>query len=65
VFCRQHAVALNSFRKHYDRQRHAGRTAAAFVELPPPSVSAAPGWELELTLPNGMRFAMRGAGRVE
>jgi len=65
AFCTRAGVALNSFKKRYYAYRRAGRAAAAFVELPPPSISTVPDWELELTLPNGVRVSARGAGRVE
>jgi len=60
AFCTQAGVALNSVRKRYYRQRQAGQATATFVELTPPSVSAATSWELELTLPNGVRLQLRG-----
>jgi hypothetical protein len=64
-FCTQTGVALNSFKKRYFQHKRATRPAEAFVDLTPGPVPTAPGWELELTLPNGVRLALRGTGRVE
>lgn len=64
-FCAQARVALNSFRKRYFQHKRATRLAT-FVDLTPPRPAPpVPGWELELTLPNGVRLALRGTGRVE
>ena len=65
AFCLQEGIALNSFKKHSAQRQRAPRAAAAFVELPPPPAPATPGWEVELTLPNGVRVAVRGADHVE
>ena len=65
AFCTQEGIALNSFKKRSAQRQQATRAAAAFVELPPPPAPVAAGWEVELTLPNGVRVAVRGAGRVE
>ncbi|MEW6300068.1 MAG: hypothetical protein AB1671_20430 [Thermodesulfobacteriota bacterium] len=64
-FCTQAGVALNSFKKRYSQRDRRTHPAEAFVDLTPGPVPAAPGWELELTLPNGVRLALRGTGRVE
>ena len=58
AFCAQEGIAFNSFKKRYYHHKRATRPAT-FVEL-----SAAPAvassWELEVTLPNGIRFHVRG-----
>ncbi len=57
AFCAQEGLAFNSFKKRYYHHKRATRPAT-FVELSSPP--AAPSWELEVTLPNGMRFHVRG-----
>ena len=64
-FCAQAGVALNSFKKRYYAHKRAVRPIAPFIDLTPPSTPATPGWEVELTLPNGVRLALRGTGCVE
>jgi len=64
-FCAQAGVALNTFKKHYYQRPRSRGPAAAFVDLTPLPAPAVPGWEMALTLPNGVRLAVRGSGRVE
>ena len=65
AFCLQEGIALNSFKQRSAQRQRVTQAATAFVELSPPPAPAAAGWEVELTLPNGVRVAVRGAGRVE
>jgi hypothetical protein len=58
AFCAREGIAFNSFKKRYYHHKQAMRPAT-FVELRSP-LAATPGWELEVTLPNGMRFHVRG-----
>jgi hypothetical protein len=65
AFCTREGIALHSFKKHYRHHKQPDTPPGQFVELPPPAVAAGPGWEVDLTLPNGVRLCVRGAGRVE
>jgi transposase-like protein len=61
-FCRREGLALSSFQRWRDR---AGRASSpgTFVELVPATLAPAPArssWELELSLPNGICFRLRG-----
>lgn len=64
AFCTREGIALHTFKKHYRRPTSADVALGQFVEIPPPA-SPRQEWEVELTLPNGVRLAVRGAGRVE
>ena len=58
-FCWKEGLSLSSFQRW--RSRMGARAAAEFVELTPASTeSAASGWELEVTLPHGVRLQFRG-----
>jgi hypothetical protein len=59
TYCRRAGLSLSSFQRW--RSRLAAHAAAEFVELTPSSPdSATSGWELEVTLPNGVRLQFRG-----
>jgi len=64
AFCTREGIALHTFKKHYRDHKAAAPQPGQFVEVEP-SVPARPEWEVELELPNGVRLAMRGTGRVE
>lgn len=64
AFCTREGVALHTFKKHYRYHKAAVAEPGQFMEVVP-SIPARPGWEVELELPNGVRLAMRGTGRVE
>jgi hypothetical protein len=58
AFCAQEGIAFNSFKKRYYHHKRATRPVT-FVELSA-SPAGTPSWELEVTLPNGIRFHVRG-----
>lgn len=60
-FCRREGLALSSFQRWRDRARRAP-APGAFVELvpSPTPTPARSGWELELSLPNGVGLRLRG-----
>jgi hypothetical protein len=64
AFCTREGIALHSFKKHYRRHKPGEAARGQFVAVPVPA-SPSREWEVELTLPNGVRLAMRGVGRVE
>jgi hypothetical protein len=64
VFCTREGIALHSFKKHYRWHKQADAALGRFVEVTPPA-SPRREWEVELTLSNGVRLAVRGVGRVE
>ena len=58
-YCRQEKLPLSSFQRW--RNRLGSPVAAEFVELTPPAPeSTMSGWELEVSLPNGVRLQFRG-----
>ena len=58
-YCRREKLPLSSFQRW--RNRLGSRVAAEFVELPPSATeSEGCGWELEVSLPNGVRLQFRG-----
>jgi hypothetical protein len=64
AFCTREGVALHTFKKHYRTQSAAVLPPEQFVEVVPRPPTH-PGWEMELTLPNGVRIVMRGTSHVE
>jgi hypothetical protein len=58
-YCRREGLPLSSFQRW--RNRLESHTAAEFVEITPPvTESTKSGWELEVSLPNGVRVQFRG-----
>jgi hypothetical protein len=58
-YCRREGVPLSSFQRW--RSRLGSRLAKEFVELTPTSTDATTsGWELAVSLPNGVRLEFRG-----
>lgn len=64
AFCTREGLALHTFKKHYRYHKATVPQPGQFREVVP-SAPARPGWEVELELPNGVRIAVRGTGRVE
>ena len=59
AYCRRRGLSLSSFQRW--RSRLSAGATAEFVELTPSlSESASSGWELEVTLPHGVRLQFRG-----
>lgn len=64
AFCAERDLGLRTFVRWKHKLSRAARasSAAAFVELPLPAptpLAASPGWELELTLPDGIQLRLR------
>jgi transposase-like protein len=58
-FCQREGLPPSSFQRW--RRRLASGASADFVDLTPPETpSATPDWELEVSLPNGVRLQFRG-----
>jgi len=58
-YCRREGLPLSSFQRW--RSRVGSPSSAEFVELTPSSPeSMSSGWELEVTLPNGVQLQFRG-----
>lgn len=58
-YCRREGLSLSSFQRW--RNRLSAGAATEFIELTPSSSeSRASGWELEVTLPHGVRLQFRG-----
>ena len=58
-YCRREGLPLSSLQRW--RNRLGSRVAAEFVELTPSATEpTTPNWELEVSLPNGVRLQFRG-----
>ena len=64
AFCTREGIALHTFKKHYRHYKEGALPSGQFVEVSP-LAPPRQGWELDLTLPNGVRLYVRGAGHVE
>ena len=62
AFCARHDLALKTFVRWKRKLEGASLSPPAFVELPvasPPVPPSAPGWDIELELPDGVRLRLQ------
>ena len=58
-FCLREKLTVSSFKKWYRRCRREDQQGSQFIEVVPPALVTG-WWEVEVTLPNGIRLHLRG-----